>query len=158
MDKRFSTFEDELERNGRLVYTNVGVSMMPLLREGRDIMVIERRDISQLRRYDAVMFRRPGVRGRGAYVLHRILRMNKDGSYWIVGDNCTSGETVKAEDVLGVLTSVNRGGKIIGVNDFGYKAYVALWCAPYPLRFFILRLRRFCKRAMNSIKYRVFKK
>ena len=39
-----STFEDILAKNGRLVYTNVGVSMLPLIREGRDILVIEKRD------------------------------------------------------------------------------------------------------------------
>ena len=31
-----STFEEELERNGILIYTNRGDSMMPLLRENRD--------------------------------------------------------------------------------------------------------------------------
>ena len=45
------TFEEELSRSGKVVYTNVGVSMMPLLREGRDIMVIHKADTSKLRKY-----------------------------------------------------------------------------------------------------------
>ena len=153
-----SSFEEELERSGRLVYTNVGVSMLPLLREGRDVMVIEKADPSRLRRYDAVLFRRPGVRGRGAYVMHRILRVNRDGTYWIVGDNCDSGETVEQGNILGVLTSVKRGKKTVRVTDSGYKLYVLLWCAPYPLRFAILRSKRFFARALNWLDDRLIKK
>lgn len=136
-----STFEQQLEEHGRLVFTNKGVSMMPLLREDRDIMVIERKGAERCKKYDAVLFRRPGMEGRGAYVLHRILRVNPDGSYWIVGDNCVSGETVREEQILGVLTAVVRDGRTVSVTDRGYRLYVRLWCAPYRLRFFILRAR-----------------
>lgn len=34
MNKDRVTFEEELARSGKLVYTNVGVSMLPMLREG----------------------------------------------------------------------------------------------------------------------------
>ena len=43
--------------------------------------------------------------------MHRILRVNPDGSYWIVGDNSFSGETVQEEQILGVLSAVMRDGK-----------------------------------------------
>ena len=136
-----SRFEDILNRFGRLVYPNEGVSMMPLLREGRDLMVIDRRNGAPLKKYDAVLFRRPGAEGRGAYVLHRILRVNPDGSCWIVGDNCYTGETVREEQILGVLSAVIRGDRQILVTDPGYRIYVALWCRFYPLRFAIFRAR-----------------
>jgi hypothetical protein len=35
-----TTFEEEIEKNGRLVYTNVGDSMRPLIRQGRDLLII----------------------------------------------------------------------------------------------------------------------
>ena len=38
------TFEEEIRQNGYLVYTNVGASMMPLLRQNRDLMVIEQKE------------------------------------------------------------------------------------------------------------------
>ena len=144
-----TTFEEELERSDRIVYTNVGVSMLPLLREGRDLMVIERCDPAHLQRYQAVLFTRPGLTGRGAYVLHRILKVLPDGRYWIVGDNCMSGEIVAPGQILGVLTAVCRGKKTIDFSGFGYRLYVALWCAPYPLRFLILRVRRFFRRGFR---------
>ena len=37
-----STFEEELARKRKLIYTNVGDSMMPLLRQGKDLLIIER--------------------------------------------------------------------------------------------------------------------
>ena len=153
MDTNCITFEEELNRSGRLVYTNVGISMMPLIREGRDVMVIEKRDVKEIRRLDAVLFRRRGVTGRGAYVLHRILKVLPDGRYWIIGDNCTSGEIVAAEDILGVLTQVSRGGKkTIHVTDFSYRTYVLLWCRPYHLRIFVQRVVRFGLRGLRYIK------
>ena len=77
----YTTFEEELERSGKLAYTNVGVSMLPLIRQEKDVMVIEKADT--YRPLDAVLFRRKGVTGRGAYVLHRILKIMPDGRYWL---------------------------------------------------------------------------
>jgi hypothetical protein len=65
-----TTFEEELARTGWLAYTNVGVSMLPLVREGRDVIVIERRNPADVRRYDTVLSSAPRS-GAGRYVLHR---------------------------------------------------------------------------------------
>lgn len=35
------TFEEVLELDGRLIYTNKGISMMPFLRADKDVMIIE---------------------------------------------------------------------------------------------------------------------
>ena len=140
----YTTFEEELERTGKLVYTNVGVSMLPLIRQGKDVMIIEKAD--DYKPLDAVLFRRRGVTGRGAYVLHRILKITPDGKFWIVGDNCVSGETVERENILGVLTCVSRHGKLIKRTDIGYRAYLRLWCAPYKMRFLVLKGVRVLRR------------
>lgn len=144
-----TSFEEELERAGYIIYTNVGVSMLPLLRENRDVMRIERK---AWKCYDAVLFRRPGVVGRGRYVVHRILRVNPDRSCWIVGDNMTEGETVQPEDILGVLTGVYRDGRMVEVKDMGYRLYVTLWCRPWPLRIPLLRAMHLCRRVLSRVK------
>ena len=149
-----TTFEEELQKCGKLAFTNVGASMRPLLREGKDVMIIER--AGDYRRLDAVLFRRPGITGRGAYVLHRILKVRRDGSYWIVGDNETTGEYVDKENILGVLTGVQRDGRLIRVTDLRYRLYVWFWCAPYHLRFGLMKLRRFMKRGKGWLKRHVF--
>lgn len=141
------TFEEALDQNGYIVYTNVGVSMMPLLRENRDVMMIHKRPTQRLKKLDAVLFVRPGIEGRGHYVLHRILKVLEDG-YWIVGDNCTSGEIVREENVIGILQSVVRDGKEVDFHSLGYWLYLHLWCEPYWLRFFILRCKAFLRRGL----------
>lgn len=150
-----STFEEQLEQTGTITYINRGVSMMPLLRENRDVMVIEKVDGAACRKYDAVLFVRPHVKGRGHYVMHRILRVNADGSYWIIGDNCVSGENVKAECVIGRLTAVIRDGKRVDVDDRWYKVYVHLWCDVLPVRILLIRVRRFLGRCWQAVKRRL---
>lgn len=132
------SFEEYLDKNGTLAYTNVGVSMMPLLRQGRDVMVIQKKGAERCRNYDAVLFKRRN----GQYVLHRIVKV-LDNGYYIIGDNCISGEYVQEDQVLGILTEVVRGKKTIRVTDFGYLLYVHLWCDFLPIRCFLLRARSF---------------
>ena len=150
------TFEEMLEQNGFITYTNVGTSMLPLLREHRDIMMIRRRGEQRLKKLDAVLFVRPHVEGRGRYVVHRILRVCEDG-YWIVGDNCVSGEHVKEDQVIGILTGVIRDGKKVRFDSLRYRMYVCLWCAPYHLRFALLRTKRFVRRAGSFVKRRILR-
>ena len=38
-----TSFEEILARDGRLFYTNIGDSMMPLIKQGRDLLVIEKK-------------------------------------------------------------------------------------------------------------------
>ncbi|MBP5288747.1 MAG: S24/S26 family peptidase [Clostridia bacterium] len=137
-----TSFEEELAKNGCIAFTNVGVSMKPLLREGRDVMRIRAADGKSVKRYDAVLFCRPGITGRGRYVLHRVLKRLPDGNLWIVGDNCTEGETVPPENVLGVLEAVLRKGKTISVTAFSYRVYVFFWGVLYPVRIFALKVLR----------------
>ena len=42
-DKKYTSFETILDTMGYLAYTNVGTSMMPLLRQGRDVMEIRKK-------------------------------------------------------------------------------------------------------------------
>lgn len=145
MNKKTS-IKTELEESNVLIYTNKGVSMMPLLRQNRDLMIIEKKIPGQLKKYDAVLF----MRANGQYVLHRILKV-REKDYWIVGDNCVSGEYVTEDQILGVLTGVIRDGKQINVTDLGYRLYVHLWCDCYPVRFFILR----CKNKVFGVLRRI---
>lgn len=141
-----SSFEEELEQHGSLVFPNKGRSMMPLLRENRDLMVIEKKGPERCRKYDAVLYKR-GDR----YILHRILQV-RDQDYYIVGDNCRRGEYVRDEQILGVLTRVVRDGKTITRDDPAYQLYVHLWCDAFPVRAGILALRDGAARARRKVK------
>ena len=129
-----SSFEEILEKDGYLIYTNVGDSMLPLIREGRDLLVI-RRQTGRLKKYDVPLYRRDN----GKYVLHRVLRVRSD-DYVICGDNRWHRETgITDAHVLGVLTEIIRDGKVTSVTDRRYRLYVHIWCDLFPLRAFLLR-------------------
>ena len=145
------TYEEVLARHGHLAYTNKGVSMLPLLRQGKDVMLIDRKSPGPCRRLDAVLFRRPLPSGSVQYVMHRILRINSDGTYWIVGDNCVTGDTVKEEQILGILTGVVRNGRTILVTDWKYRIYVNTWCRFFRIRIAILRAGRLFGRFLRKL-------
>lgn len=132
-----STFEEQLEKYGQIVYTNQGVSMLPLLRENRDLIVIDRKGEGRCKKHDAVLYKR----SNGQYVLHRILEVRQE-DYVIAGDNCWQKESgITDKDILGVLAAVVRDGKEISVNNKGYQIYVHLWCEFFPIRAFLLKIR-----------------
>lgn len=147
-----TSFEAELAGHGRIVYPNTGRSMMPLLREHRDLMVIEKRPEGRLKKYDAVLYKR----GR-SYILHRILRVTEDG-YVICGDNLRRlKRDITDADILGVLTAVVRGGREIRVTDAAYRLYVHLWCDLFPIRAGVIFLREQVLRIKGFL-YRRIKK
>lgn len=143
-----SSFEEVLEREGTLIYPNVGDSMMPLLRQGKDLMVIKRRPEGRCKKYDAVLYRRPN----GQYVMHRIVKVRKD-DYVIVGDNRWKREFgVPDEWIIGVLSAVIRDNKTISVTDRNYLFYVHLWCDFYWIRAAMIRLRGALRRRLKKWK------
>ena len=152
------TFEEMLETRGYIVYTNVGHSMMPLLRERRDIIEIRKKGPGRCRKYDVVLYRR-GEK----YILHRILRVLPEG-YLIAGDNNAFVERdITDEKIIGVLVRVIRNSgkgkrREITPENKGYRFYVHLWSDLYPIRMGILRLRNFVWRIGSRVKRMVMRK
>lgn len=143
-----SSIEDVLNQHGTLVYTNVGTSMMPLLRQGRDLMVIQKKGQQRCQKFDAVLYKRPAD---GCYILHRILEV-REKDYIIAGDNNTFLEYgITDENILGILTAVIRDGKQISVTDPSYQRYVHLWCDHYTARMGLLRVIRFPRSIRNAL-------
>lgn len=133
------SYEEELAKSGKIVVTNVGVSMRPLIKQGRDIMIITSKE-GRLNKYDVPLYKR-----RDQYVLHRIVQV-RENDYVILGDNCVAKEYGITDDqIIGVMTSLVRNGKEINLNGFGYKLYVRVWCALAPIRII-------CKRIVGAMK------
>ena len=140
-----STFEEVLTRKGRLIYSNVGDSMWPFIREGRDLLVIEPTK-GRLKRLDVPLYKRDSEQ----YVLHRVLAVKPDG-YVICGDNRWGREYgITDKHIIGVLTAVIRDGKEIPVTDWRCRLYALLWCDLFPLRALILRVVHSAKRLMRG--------
>ena len=132
---QFKTFEELLAKDGYFVYTNVGGSMLPLLRQHRDVIEI-RRLTGRAKKYDVVLYK-----SGDKYILHRVLKV-RPNDYVIAGDHNTFKEYGITDDmILGVMTRVIRDGKSISPADWGYKLYCHLWVDFYPIRVFILKLK-----------------
>lgn len=144
------TFEELLNKDGAIVYTNVGASMMPLLRERKDLIEIRRKGEECCRKYDVVLYKRGEQ-----YILHRILKVFPN-KYILAGDHNTFIDPpVTDEMILGVMTRVIRDGKSITPDNIWYKAYVHLWCDFFPIRVLLLKTRFLAYRYLNAIKRRV---
>lgn len=151
-DIKLYTFEDLLDSHGYIVYTNIGCSMLPLLRERRDVIEIHKKTQNRCKKYDVVLYRIGDK-----YILHRILKVLPKG-YIIAGDHNTFIEkNVTDEKILGVMTRVIRNGKEITPDNIWYKIYVHLWCDFYPVRVFLIKAKAFIYRCLSFVKRRVFR-
>lgn len=133
-----SSFEQILSEQGKLVYTNVGTSMMPLLRQQRDLLIIAPKPEGRLRLWDVPLFKRDN----GKYIMHRVLWVRRH-DYLICGDNQWRIERgITDRHIIGVLEAVVRDGKTLPVRPsaeypkvpFRYRLYVALICLTFPIR------------------------
>ena len=98
----------DLTRQGHEVsLTITGGSMTPFLAHGRD-QVLFRKPDGPLKRGDMAFFRRT----TGAYILHRVCRVDRQGSYYLVGDGQWKVEgPIAPEQAFGVVTGVCRKGR-----------------------------------------------
>ena len=129
MDK-ITDYEHYLEENGTLTYSNVGTSMMPLLRQGRDLFTVTKKGTGRCKAGDVVLYRRPPNK----YVLHRVIAVRKN-DYVILGDNCVNKEYgITDKDIIGVMTGYVRGGNPHTVDDRSYRLYTWYIMHTIPLR------------------------
>lgn len=107
-----------------------GYSMYPLIVPGRDSVIIESTEADGLKRGDVALYRRSS----GILVIHRIFRHDADGFYF-VGDNQTAVEgPIKAEQIIGVMTVLERNGRSISTDSIIYRAVCMIWLWMRPIR------------------------
>ena len=139
---RLDRVEEVLAAEEVFVTTTSGMSMYPMLRHRRDTVVI-RPVCGRLKKYDVPLYRRGDE-----YVLHRIIRVNGDGTYDIRGDNCFLVERSIPEDcVIGYLDGFTRGEKEIRMDSFGYRIYSRVWVTLHP----IICIFKRCKEVMGKM-------
>ena len=127
--------ERELSENGIYASNTRGVSMQPLFKTHRDMVIIKRAD-GELKKYDVALYKDP----RSRYVLHRVIAV-KDDYYIIRGDNTFVNEKVPKSAVLGILVAFRNKKRSKTVDDRLYKFYSRFWHAIYPVRYVKHKIR-----------------
>ena len=107
-----------------------GGSMNPFLIQGRDTVYLSRLE-RPARRGDMLLYQRAG----GQYVLHRVWKAEKDGTFTMVGDAQTELEPgIREDQIIAIVTSVVRKGKPMAPGGFWWEFFEKVWIRMVPLR------------------------
>ncbi len=133
---KMAKIEDAVAR-GNFVIHPKGVSMWPMIRHGKDSVVIN--PVSgRLKKYDIPLYKDRLDR----YVVHRVIEVNDEG-YVICGDGLFEKEyDITDKNVIGVVTGFFRKEKYISADDKKYLRYVHFWVDNFYLRKPVIKLVR----------------
>ena len=107
------------EKLEQVTFTPRGTSMEPMLRDGKDIVVLKKPK-GRLCMLDVALYRRDD----GAYVMHRVIDVDDKGRYIFCGDNqFTKEKGIREDQIIGVMTSFMRKGTSYSVDSILYKLY-----------------------------------
>ncbi len=141
-----------LESDGMYISVPEGISMRPMIKAGRDVVLVEKIK-SMPKRYDLVMY----IRGEDIGVIHRVIHY-RDGTYIICGDNCWQLEYVAPEQIKGIVTKYCRKGKWRSVDYLPYRIYVRLWVDLLFLKRPVFFVRDKTKRILVRIRNALFRR
>lgn len=126
----FSLVDEILENGEKAWITVTGMSMYPFLREGRDSVELSGVTYDTVKRGDIVLIKRE----TGHYVLHRLLKKEKD-CFFIIGDAQQWVEgPLDPSQLIACVTSIKRGGQIISCDNIILRCAVRTWLALIPYR------------------------
>lgn len=112
-----------------------GSSMSPFLIHYRDTIFFAKPQ-RPLRAGDMVFYQRDN----GQFIMHRIIKVRRDGCYDIVGDNQTEIEQgVRRDQIFALITKVKRKGKWIAPGDFWWVFFAHVWRRLIPVRHIIAK-------------------
>lgn len=126
---------EELDRGNTVRFSPRGTSMLPMLRQGVDRVVLSP-VTGKLKKYDLPLYQRRS----GQYVLHRIVKVGQ--TYTCMGDNQFAAEPgLEQGQMIAVVTAFSRDGREYSVSSPGYRLYCRVWHYSRPLRHLWLRAR-----------------
>lgn len=133
--------QEVLNHGGEFRLYPKGRSMLPLIRQEKDSVVLKKR-IDQpnvpLKRKEIAFYRRDS----GQFVLHRVMRIERDGTYTMCGDNQLYLEkNIRADQVIGYVDGIYKKDRLLSLTSLRYRLYVLVWtwmplrhCVKFPTR------------------------
>lgn len=128
--EELTSVKEILEKTGSYTGLTKGVSMRPMIHQGRDNIIVVK-NTERLKKYDVPVFQLKN----GKYVMHRIIEVHDD-HYITMGDNLKTREYVTDDMICGKLVGYFKKGKryIDCDNNKIYRLYSRLAVALIPVR------------------------
>jgi len=135
-----------LQSGGEVALVPSGKSMLPLLRDRQDKIILVQAP-EKLKKYDIPLYRRHN----GQFVLHRIVAVKENG-YVLCGDHQWEPEYgVRHDQVIAVVKAFYRGKKYIDCSNKAYRLYCLIWTRLFWVRKIFFRFQGLARRVRKSI-------
>lgn len=130
LEQMMPLFRERLAAGQSVRFSPRGVSMLPMLRQGVDSVVLSPLP-DRLRKYDLPLYQRDN----GQYVLHRVVKVGE--TYTCIGDNQFDYEPgLRQEQMIALVTAFYRGDRLWQCSSPIYRLYCILWHRSRALRHF----------------------
>ena len=130
LEELMPLIREQLAEGKRVKFMPRGMSMLPMLRQGIDSVILSPLP-DKLKKYDLPLYQRDS----GQYVLHRIVKAGD--TYTCIGDNQFVYESgLRREQMIGLVTAFCRDKKEIPVTALSYRIYRLVWHHSRPVRHF----------------------
>lgn len=143
LDQMIPLIREQLAAGKSVRLSPRGTSMLPLLRQGRDSVILSPLP-DKLCKYDVPLYQREN----GQYVLHRVVHVGE--TYTCIGDNQFDFEDGLAHSqMIAIVTAVCRDEKVYPMNGLGQKIYCRFWHYSRPLRHLWRKGKGFLRRCLK---------
>ncbi len=137
--------KEQLDSGKTVRFAPRGTSMLPMLRQGVDSVVLKSAP-DKLKKYDLPLY----LREDGQFVLHRVVKVLKDG-YVMCGDNQYMREYgIKQENILAVADGFYREDTYVGCNEKKYRNYCIKQVKKQRIRYYIIRFKQLVKKLLKK--------
>lgn len=135
--------EEVLSNGGEFRIYPRGVSMLPLIVQGRDSVVLKRNSEIPAKKNDIAFYRRRN----GQFVLHRVMKIERDGTYTMCGDHQLSLERgIESSQIIAYVSELYRKDKKVKLHSLRYSVYLLFWNRLLFRRLILGLVRRLPKR------------
>ena len=130
LDELMPVIRERLTSGNRVRFMPRGVSMLPMLRQGVDSVVLSAAP-EKLKKYDLPLYQRLD----GKYILHRIVGVGEE-YYACIGDNQFRVELgVARQQIIAIVSGFYRKDRYYSTDNLGYQLYCRVWHYSRGLRY-----------------------
>lgn len=126
-----NNIERSINELGYAVVPITGTSMLPLLKEGRDLVELESCSQERLKKGNVVLYKK----NDGTLVLHRIIKTENGEFFTVLGDHqFKNAERVNKNQIIAVACGFFIKGRYVNEKTRWYRLYKKIWLSSLTVR------------------------